>query len=295
MHWQGETIRFPRVLDIPAPDVIREAFFGPEDPRVIIEDYPDAEPVIIFNMLYDTKNLYRAMFIMQPFSNDTTMLRIAGGDPEQAEKNWMPFMYREQPARNAFTGLDMSDQHEWPTHHLHFIYNFKPLRMLKCHLLTGWCDWAYQQKAPDSPKRLPEETSRVLRGSTNLVAFRSQNEVRTFVGFPKSNVRVDCGEAFYRSSILVFTAASQNPFHVDYMSDSVEFGDQVLTSTARSDPCVEGRIMMANSIAKLDRSAGKDLMTITCTVDDVTTQNLRMHGMEAFVDSIRLPWQTWSQ
>lgn len=70
------------------------------------------------------------------------------------------------------------------------------------------------------------------------------------------------------------------------MSDSVEFGDQALIPMAKSDPCGEGRIMMANSIAKWDRSAGKDLMTITYTVDDVTTQTLRIHGMEAFVDSI---------
>ena len=44
--------------------------------------------------------------------------------------------------------------------------------------------------------------------------------------------------------------------------------------------------MMANSIAKWDRSASKDLMTITYTVDDVTTQTLRIHGVDAFVEAI---------
>lgn len=284
IHWQGETIRFPRILDIPY--VIGDAFFGPEDPRVIIEDHPDAEPAIVFNMLYDTKNLYRAMFITRPFSNDTTMLRITGSRPEQAEKNWMPFVYREQAAGNALTGLDVSNNHEWPTHRLHFIYDFKPLRILKCHLLNGWCDYVYQQEAPDSLEGYPEDRGDVFRGGTNLVAFRAQNGVQTFVGFPKSNVHVGCGDAVYRPSMLVFTATSPSIFHIDYMSDSIEFGEQAMTSTAKSDICGEGRIMMANSIAKWDRPAGEDLMTITYTVDDVTTQTLRIHGVEIFVDSI---------
>lgn len=286
IDWQGEMIRFPRILDIPAPYVIGDAFFGPEDPRIIIEDHPDAEPVIVFNMLYDTENLCRAMFITRSFSNDTTMLRIAGGKPEQSEKNWMPFVYTEQSAGNALTGLDVFDNHKWPTHHLHFIYDFKPLRILKCHLLNGWCDWVYQQKAPESLTGLPEDRGGVFRGGTNLVPFRAQNGVQTFVGFPKSNVHVGCGEAVYRPSLLVFTATSPNHFHVSYMSDSMEFGNQALSPTAKIDTCGEGRIMMANSIAKWDRSASEDLMTITYTVDDVTTQTLHIHGVEAFVDSI---------
>ena len=286
IHWQGETIRFPRILDIPAPFVIGGAFYGPEDPRIIIEDHPDAEPVIIFNMLYDVKHLYRAMHITCPFSNDTTMLQISGARVQQTEKNWMPFMYKEPSAGDTTIGLDASHNSQWPTHHLHFVYEFRPLRVLKCHLLNGLCDWVYQQEASDSLQDHPGDRGGVIRGGTNLVGFSVKNGTATFVGFPKSNVHLGCEEHFYRPSILVFTAASPNLFRIDYMSGSIEFGDQALTSVAKSNPCGEGRIMMANSIARWDRSASEDLMIITYTVDDVTTQTLRIHGIETFVKSI---------
>ncbi|KAM0716689.1 hypothetical protein Q7P37_008134 [Cladosporium fusiforme] len=290
IHWQGETIRFPRILDIPAPYVLEGAFYGPEDPRIIVEDHPDAEPVIVFNMLHDVEKLHRGMHITRPFSNDTTKLQIVGGDPEQSEKNWMPFVYNEASSAGnaAATGLDAShNKNKWPTHHLHFVYDFKPLRILKCHLLNGWCHWIYQQpEAPDSLRGHRNDRGGVFRGGTNLVATSAKNGVQTFVGFPKSHVRLGCEEAIYRPSMLVLTATSPHQFHIDYMSDSVDFGDQALTATAKSDPCGEGRIMMANSIARWERSAGEDLMTVTYTVDDMTTQTMRIHGVEAFVESM---------
>lgn len=286
IHWQGETIRFPRILDIPAPFVVGGGFYGPEDPRVIIEDHPEAEPVIIFNMIADVEKLYRAMWIMRPFSNDTTMLQIAGRGRGQSEKNWMPFMYKEQTTGLTATGADASHDNEWPTHYIHFIYQFKPLRVLKCHLLNGWCEFVYQQEVPDSLRGHHNDTGGRFRGGTNFVPLSNNNGVQTFVGFPKSNVHLGCETPYYRPSILVFTAASPAHFHIDYMSDSFDFGTAAMTSQAKSDPCGEGRIMMANSIAKWDRALGEDLMTITFTVDDVTTQILRLHGVEAFIDTI---------
>lgn len=226
------------------------------------------------------------MFITRPFSNDTTMLRISGGHAEQPEKNWMPFLYKESSAGTAPTGLDGAQDNHWQMDYLHFIYDFMPLRILKCHLLDGWCDWVYQQKDFNSLGADPDDSGGTLRGGTNLVAFSAEDGVQTFVGFPKSNVHLGCKDHFYRPSILVLTAASPNLFRVDYMSDSMEYGDQALSLNAKRDPCGEGRIMMANSIADWERSAGKDLMTITYTVDDVTTQVLRIHGVEVFVNSV---------
>ena len=287
IHWQGKTTRFPRILDIAAPYVIGEAFFGPEDPRIILEDHPEAEPIIVFNMLYNVEKLSRAMFITRPFSNDTKMLRISGGHVEQAEKNWMPFLYKESPASIAPTGLDGAHNNQSvPMDYLHLIYDLMPLRILKCHLLDGLCNWVYQQKDFNSLRGDPDDSGGTLRGGTNLVAFSAEDGVQTFVGFPKSNVHLGCKDHFYRPSMLVLTVASPNLFRVDYMSSSIEYGDQALSPNAKMDPCGRGRIMMANSIADWERSAGKDLMTITYTVDDVTTQVLRIHGVEVFVNSV---------
>lgn len=144
----------------------------------------------------------------------------------------------------------------------------------------------YQQKNFNSPGADYDDSRGTLRGGTNLVAFNAEDGVQTFVGFPKSNVHLGCNDHFYRPSILVLTAASPNFCRVDYISTSIEFGDQALSPNAKRHPCGEGRITMANSIADWERSAGKDLMTITYTVDDVTMQILRIHGLEVFVNSV---------
>lgn len=270
VEWQGETISFPRIFDIPAPYVVGGGFYGPEDPRIIIEeDMPDAEPVIVFNMMADVQRGNRAMYIMRPFSNDTVVMQIAG-HTRGAEKNWMPFFYRPEKTK-------------WPSHYLHFIYDWGPLSVLRCHLLNGWCDFVYTQNVPDLLKTEHNVSGTVMRGGTNFIQM-THGTVNTYVGFPKTHIENNCGGASYRPELLLFTASSPNHFHIDYMSESLEFGDAALTEAAKNDPCGEGRILMANSISRWDRPA--DIMSLTFTVDDVTTQVLRVHGLEKMIAGI---------
>jgi beta-1,2-mannosyltransferase len=68
IEWQGEKISFPRIFDIPTAYGEGGGFYGPEDPRVIIEQGKfdgiiTPEPVIIFNMLVDTESKRRAMYV----------------------------------------------------------------------------------------------------------------------------------------------------------------------------------------------------------------------------------------
>ncbi|KAK4986579.1 Beta-mannosyltransferase 1 [Elasticomyces elasticus] len=92
IFWHEEYITFPRILDIPTPYVKGGGFFGPEDPRVILEhDVEDAEPIIIFNMVNDPQTTRRSMFLHYPFSNFTTSLYIEGRTQGLVEMIWSPF------------------------------------------------------------------------------------------------------------------------------------------------------------------------------------------------------------
>jgi beta-1,2-mannosyltransferase len=69
LEWNGKHIQFPTIFDIPFPYVKGGAFYGPEDPRIIIEqglsDTYTAEPIIIFNMksMIEGQDHWRAMHL----------------------------------------------------------------------------------------------------------------------------------------------------------------------------------------------------------------------------------------
>lgn len=50
MTWTGDQISFPTIFEIPVTFEKGDIFFGPEDPRIILEEeVKGAEPVIVFN------------------------------------------------------------------------------------------------------------------------------------------------------------------------------------------------------------------------------------------------------
>lgn len=78
--WKDKIIMFPLVYDVGLDDFEKGGkFYGPEDPRVIIEEgVIDAEPVIVFNMIGAKSDWKRAMWIFRPFSGHTAILSIRG-------------------------------------------------------------------------------------------------------------------------------------------------------------------------------------------------------------------------
>lgn len=283
LQWRGERITFPTIFNIPTPYEVGGCFYGPEDPRIIIEqDVDDPEPVIVFNMLTDPEHPVRAMYIHRPFSNDTAMLTINGRKRSDTEKNWAPFFYREHERTP-------SQSTRWPSQYLHFIYSFKPLRILKCHLLNGWCDFVFEQVTIDHFSLPHNDTHGRMSGGTNLdpLTIKGARGVQAFIGFPRTHIDVGCtDDSMYRPTLMILTA-TRNHFHIAFMSDSIDFGELAFTPEALEDQCGEGRILIANSIARWDNPVGQDVMTISFTVDDSTTQMLRLHGLWAFIQ--RLP------
>ncbi|KIW20595.1 hypothetical protein PV08_01170 [Exophiala spinifera] len=289
IHWHGDEVVFPVVFTIPAPYNVGGGFYGPEDPRIIIEqDVEDAEPIVVFNMIHDLRTVARAMHIFRPFSNVTTILTITGeGERPSSEKNWAPFFHDDR-AHTANATNATNDVKKWPSQHIHFVHGFNPLKVLKCHALNGWCDIVYEQKVSEDLVSPHDDPHGRMSGGTNLVPIpiASSPGVHAYVGFPRSHIDFGCkDDAMYRPEMMIMTAYDRQ-FHINYMSEPIDFGAAALTPEAVTDPCGEGRILIANSVARWDRSSGHDLMTISFSVADVTVQVLQLEGVSRFIEQL---------
>lgn len=281
IKWQGDEITFPTVFNVPAPYNVGEGFFGPEDPRIIIEqDVPNAEPIVVFNMINDLKTYTRAMHLYRPFSNVTTILSITGQKERgQAEKNWAPFFHNEN--EEGTTAVER----KWPSHYVHFIYSFGPLTILRCHALNGWCDIVYEQKIAEEFAGSHDDTHGRISGGTNMFPLDvpASPGVHAYVGFPRSHIDAGCKDsALYRPELMIMTAY-KSEFHLNYLSESIDFGDAALPPEGLTDPCGEGRILIPNSIARWDRSARTDILTLSFSVADSTVQVLRLKGLSKYI------------
>lgn len=281
IHWQGEDIVFPRIFDIPIPYLEGDGFFGPEDPRVVIEEGVDgAEPVIVFNMISDLKERTRSMHIYRPFSGASVILTIEDQFVRPSvEKNWAPFFHPDLQHTD-------SSHKRYPSHFIHFVYDFRPFRILRCHLLNGWCKHIYDVVLSDSARHGGHPGR--ISGGTNFVPLRLSDDTisATYIGFPRTHMGAGCHEdAMYRPELMVLTAV-EDQFHIDYLSGPIDFQDTVLWPAARDDPCGEGHILIANSVARWDRES--DIMSLSLTVDDSTTQMMRIKGVRAHVEALPL-------
>ncbi|KAI5366622.1 Putative beta-mannosyltransferase [Septoria linicola] len=281
IHWHGEQIVFPKIFDIPTPFTIGGGFYGPEDARIIIEDHPDAEPVIVFNMISDIKTVRRSMYTYRPFSNKATILAIRGKEPGSTEKNWMPFFYKSEDEQES--------KEPGPNRYIHFVYHFWPLSILRCRLQYGWCDEIYRQDIPDEHRidhkdTIYSDTGGSLRGGTNFHPVTLAEGKQSFVGFPRTHIDGTCNDGYYRPELAVLSATSDTQFHLDYLSGPIDFGGAVIRNA--TDSCAEGRILIANSIARWDRTAADDIMTLSVSVDDSTTDIVRLRGIHSLLTGL---------
>jgi len=296
--WKDRDILFPRDFDIPIDFKLGGLLYGPEDARIIIEDgVKDAEPVVVFNMIATQSRWRRAMWIFRPFSQHSTILTVRDMERPQKEKNWAPFFLSEHD--EASDGLAVRE----PSNHIHFVWKFTPLTILKCGLVDGMCDIVFEQKIPDNLISAHRGQDGNLRGGTQFVPVpRSplpagnsgtintndqRDHVQAFVAFPRTHVDlVDvCKRAVYRPELVVLIANTTH-FYLTYGSSAIDFGPNVVMDlVALADPCKKGRILITNSIARWDMNAKTDLgedvdvMTLTLSVNDVTVQVTRLSGI----------------
>lgn len=277
------SIKFPKIIEIDNLIINTELPKGPEDPRIILKesnkDITDYDPIIIFNMLdgiSTTKEdeLNRSIFYISPlqkpkdsqsspsykpikfYSNDIKFNKI--------EKNWTPF----------FDNLSNSNSNNL----IHFIYNSNPLIILDCNLQNGECIKSFKDDSLASISDSIEEQFQ-LRGGTQLISISKSilisylklindnnklikdknilnlknlsKDFQIWVGFLKSHINnCGCGSNIYRPN-LILLIKSNNIYNYQLISNSLDFGIDVLSWNLESTNCEEGlsNILTPNSIA----------------------------------------------
>ncbi|KAK5276954.1 Beta-mannosyltransferase 1, partial [Exophiala xenobiotica] len=292
--WGDKKLNFPRVFDIPAQWEPDGELYGPEDPRVILEDGVEgAEPVVTFNMIARRSSWKRAIYVFRPFSNHTTILTIGDQERQETEKNWAPFFVPEeelvQPSLANKLHLPTSTVVRKPSEYIHFIYAFKPLRILKCHLRCGDCEFVYEQVLPENFLNHHNENGGSLRGGTNFVPvpvppnMGLDEKMNIYAAFPRTNIEGRCGPgSFYRPEFVVLINIGAQ-FHLAFASESLDFGSSIVELGPEDDRCNKGRILIPMSIAHWDTSHRQDIMTVTFSVDDSTVQVARVQGLLGFI------------
>ncbi|KIW24000.1 uncharacterized protein PV07_09741 [Cladophialophora immunda] len=292
--WAGQQFTFPLVFDVPTQWEEDGSLYGPEDPRIILEDNVEgAEPVIVFNMIAKRTEWKRAMYIFRPFSNYSTVLTIKDTDREHTEKNWAPFFIpneQQQKAASKNPSKAVAPVRQ-PSEYIHFVYSFKPLRILKCHLRCGDCEFEYEQEVPDNFMTKHNEEGGSLRGGTNFVpvplpsSMNIDPRVRVYAAFPRTNIEKQCDGSFYRPEFVVLINIGTQ-FHLAFASESLDFGTSILDLGPEDDRCDKGRILIPNSVAQWDTSHGHDVMSVTFSVNDETVQVARVQGLLGFVRNL---------
>jgi beta-1,2-mannosyltransferase len=294
LHWQDKTLIYPLIFDVDCPFTTDNGLFGPEDPRIIIEhDLPGAEPVVVFSMIMNTTTRRRAMALFRPFSNVTTVLTIEGREQKQTEKNLAPF-FRLNRSREHHP----DDGLQTPNPFLHFVYDMEPLQILKCNIALGNCTVMFEQDVQHDVSELHKQRASwgYMRGGTNFEPVRSQahtfgdtdaSMVHTYLGIPRTHVNSVCYRAMYRPEIMLLSSNSSH-FWIAYTSGPLE----MLEESATRDPCGQGRIIIVNSIAKIEKENGffggkmGGEVTISMSVCDSTVQVAKMGNVLGLVRNV---------
>ncbi|OCT47297.1 glycosyltransferase family 91 protein [Cladophialophora carrionii] len=292
--WSGKQFAFPMVFDIPAQWEDHGGMFGPEDPRVILEEgVEDAEPVIIFNMVSRKSDWKRAMHLFRPFSKASTMLTIKDTERAYNENSWAPFFIPEQEQQTLLgkIPLPVPGVVRKPNEYIHFVYSFRPLHVLKCHMRCGDCEFVYEQDVPDKVFNKHHDEAGSVRGGTNFVpvpipsSMDIDSRVRVYAAFPQTNIAKFCDGNFYRPEFAVMINIG-NQFQLAFASESLDFGDSILELGPDDDRCEKSRILTPNTVVRWDTGSGQDVMTVTFSVNDETTQVSRIRGLLGFVRNL---------
>lgn len=209
------------------------------------------------------------------------MLTILNGEDHGIEKNWAPFFH---VATNPSADAD-----RLPSQHLHFVYSFKPLRILRCQLLNGRCKWVFKQEVSEQFAVRHGDTHGDMRGGTNFVPvpINTRSGIRMYAGFPRTHIDWGCvPNSTYRPEFVIISSVNSE-FQLTYASDAIDFGHAVLDETALQDPCGGGHILIANSISRWDLKDGRDVMTLSLTVAAKSVQIVRLHGLWNLIRRLR--------
>ncbi|GMF99034.1 hypothetical protein B5S30_g5339 [[Candida] boidinii] len=258
------SLKFPTLLHVPFDSkVTNKRFLGPEDPRIILKDGEySKEPVIIFNMRTTNNVDERGMHAIFPFrkpnpksrQRNLIKFKIQGlkvATELSIEKSWTPFF-------DTFKVGDSANSDGI----IFFIYTFDPLVILKCSLDNGRC-----QKLQDNiyGSTFSKESKGYIHGGSemqpiprNVIKLLNNGDenklLQMWITFPRTNIkRCGCGKAFYRPSLAVIIK-EDGIFRSELMSDSIDFGLNVLSWNGKDSTCDDTgpNVLIPNGISFWD-------------------------------------------
>jgi len=333
IRWAGRELVFPQILEIPS--FYREGgiWYGPEDPRITIEQGVEGvEPVIIYNIQEKSLDWRRVMKIYRPFSGHSVILNVTGFTDNSPQKNWSPIVLQQYDHHHYYGKGDGKGKK--PSSIVHLTYKTTPLVVFACDMYSGECNVASRENTDPAGKGDYKLDGSDIRGGTNYMpvplfdseifnkpaqskfAYTPDNAVKdengnlpvyqAFMGLPRchSESHGRCDRAVYRPEFMLIITNGTS-WVTSYVSSPFDLGPGVLFNVDNyTNVCTYSKWLIGNSIASWDfnvelsthglndnkntslnglhdyRVVGKtDVMTLTFSVNDVTSQAIRMTGL----------------
>ena len=273
------SIKYPTVINIPF--VLRPEWNGPEDPHVILrEDKDGDEPIIIFNM--NTHKGIKVHAVMPHRKIDpVVMFDIEDTELKVFEKNWSPFFF---PSR-------IQSNNQYPGY-IYFIYDYNPLQIIHCSLLTGKCKMVFHAETAGIDNN--NGYSGILRGGTQYVPLPNilpeLENMNIWVGFAKGHVEdCGCGARFYRPTLTVLVETN-GVYHLELVVPNIDFDKLVMGWNLKDTSCNWYNILSPSSISNwvvVDQdpitNQFEDYMTVTFSEADAISGRVTIRGLLNYI------------
>ena len=273
------SIKYPTVINIPF--VMRSRWNGPEDPHVILrEDKDGEEPIIVFNMNSHKGIKVHAMMPHRKI-DPVVMFDIEGHKMKGFEKNWSPFFFPNRiQSNNQYSG------------YIHFVYDYNPLQIIHCSLLTGKCKMVFHAETVGIDSN--NGYSGILRGGTQYVPLPNilpkLENTNIWVGFAKGHVEnCGCGARFYRPTLTVLVETN-GIYHLELVVPNIDFGKAVLGWNLKDTSCNWYNVLSPSSISNwviVDQDPitkqFEDYMTVTFSEADAISGRVTIRGLLNYI------------
>ncbi|CAL9733884.1 hypothetical protein MOSE0_C05490 [Monosporozyma servazzii] len=271
------SVKYPTVMDVPFK--MREKWNGPEDPHIILKkDSEGEEPVIIFNMLTHKNRRVHALMPHRKI-DPIVIFDIEDTKMRGNEKNWSPFFH---PGRR--------DSNNHSPGFIFFVYDYNPLEILSCSLVTGACIQIFDA----GTLALEKGGSSAIRGGTQYIplpdVLPEVKNKRMWVGFPKSHVEnCGCGARFYRPTLSLLIE-SEGVYHLELITPNIDFGMDVLGWNLKDNNCGDYSVLSPSGISNwvvVDQDPKtklfEDYMTLTFSEADAVSGHVTIRGVLNYV------------
>lgn len=204
--------------------------------------------LIDFTFFFDYE---KSLPIIPQIFGDTPMKAITPKGEVPRDKHWMPFVKNNQ---------------------LYFVHCLDPLRVMKCRIPSGFCEFIYKQDTKQA-FTFHRHTS-PLRGGTPLELY----EYPYYVGIVHSTLyKLRNHKRYYSSHVLLFDVEK---YRIAYLSDRIYVDKDVLDRVKMVRPYMEDSFIFPVSLIL----ESKDSWIIGAHINDRDSVLLRMRGMKSVID-----------